>query len=190
MSSPWPWELCQQPQKHFICNGYKLLVFQALKLQPHTKLSKYEVYTIAKVVTEVKPPNFSWKCTYFYNYIPIDWLAVVNSPCIPFSSRVLWSSLWHADSTVLGSSTSLSIWFSFLKALLPLQGLLLQHEDSLSSVSVFGSIKAVLYFLVNIFFAVDLEGEFCASNSFGKGDGVLLSPSEEEDFICVVAFSW
>lgn len=79
-----------------------------LKLS-YTKLLKYEVYIIIEVITDLESPSISLKCAYFYNYIPIDWLAAVNSPCIPFSSSVLWSSLWHADSTVLGSSTSLSV---------------------------------------------------------------------------------
>lgn len=96
-------------QKLFNCNGYELLTLQSLEVKPYTKLLKYEVYTIAEAVTNLKSPNTSLKCACFYNYIPIDWLAAVNSPCIPFSSSVLWSSLWHADSTVLGSSTSLSI---------------------------------------------------------------------------------
>lgn len=37
------------------------LILQAFKLQPHTKLSNYEVYTIAKVETDVKSPDFSLK---------------------------------------------------------------------------------------------------------------------------------
>lgn len=94
-----------QPFARRVINSYELLILQALEVKPYTKLLKYEIYTIA----DLKSPNISLKCAYFHNYIPTDWLAAVNSPCIPFSSKVLWSSLWHADSTVLGSSTSLSI---------------------------------------------------------------------------------
>lgn len=98
-----------KPQKHYKCNGYELLTLQALEVKSYTKLLKYKVYIIIEVITDLESPSISLKCAYFYNYIPIDWLAAVNSPCIPFSSSVLWSSLWHADSTVLGSSTSLSV---------------------------------------------------------------------------------
>lgn len=98
-------ELNQQPQT----NLYTVTINYLYCKQSNLSHISIQCLCNCKYRNRYETFNFFIKVSPFYDNIPIDWLAVVNSPCTPFSSGVLWSSLRHADSTVLGSSTSLSI---------------------------------------------------------------------------------